>query len=42
VAFTNNDLLTPWEKLSNLLGLATTWIGTLDYIKTLDHMSFRE
>jgi zeta-carotene desaturase len=42
VAFTNNDLLTVWEKLSNLLGLATTWIGTLDYIKTLDHMSFRE
>lgn len=42
VAFTNNDLLTWPEKLSNLLGLATTWIGTLDYIKTLDHMSFRE
>jgi zeta-carotene desaturase len=42
IAFTNNDLFTPREKLSNLLGLATTWIGTLDYIKTLDHMSFRE
>lgn len=42
VAFTNNDLFTTWEKLSNLLGLATTWIGTLDYLKTLDHLSFRE
>jgi zeta-carotene desaturase len=42
VAFTNNDLLTTGEKLSNLLGLASTWIGTLDYIKTLDHQSFRE
>jgi zeta-carotene desaturase len=42
IAFTNNDLLSTREKLSNLLGLATTWIGTLDYIKTLDHMSFRE
>jgi 9,9'-di-cis-zeta-carotene desaturase len=42
VAFTNNDLFTPVEKLSNLLGLATTWIGTLDYIKTLDHMSFQQ
>jgi zeta-carotene desaturase len=42
IAFTNNDLLTPREKLSNLLGLATTWIGTLDYIKTLDDLSFRE
>jgi zeta-carotene desaturase len=42
VAFTNNDLFTLAEKLSNLLGLATTWIGTLDYIKTLDDMSFRE
>jgi 9,9'-di-cis-zeta-carotene desaturase len=42
VAFTNNDLFTLREKISNLLGLATTWIGTLDYIKTLDHMSFRE
>ncbi len=42
VAFTNNDLFTLREKISNLLGLATTWIGTLDYIKSLDHMSFRE
>jgi 9,9'-di-cis-zeta-carotene desaturase len=42
LAFTNNDLFTPIEKLSNLLGLATTWIGTLDYIKTLDDLSFRE
>jgi 9,9'-di-cis-zeta-carotene desaturase len=42
VAFTNNDLFTLREKLSNLLGLATTWIGTLDYIKTLDSMSFRQ
>jgi 9,9'-di-cis-zeta-carotene desaturase len=42
VAFTNNDLFTIREKLSNLLGLATAWIGTLDYIKTLDRMSFRE
>ena len=42
IAYTNNHLLTPREKLSNLLGLATTWIGTLDYIKTLDGMSFRE
>lgn len=42
VAFTNNDLFTTTEKLSNLLGLATSWIGTLDYIKTLDRMSFRE
>jgi zeta-carotene desaturase len=42
LAFTNNDLFTPIEKLSNLLGLATSWIGTLDYIKTLDDLSFRE
>ena len=42
VAFTNNDLFTTWEKLSNLIGLASTWVGTLDYIKTLDRMSFRE
>jgi 9,9'-di-cis-zeta-carotene desaturase len=42
IAFTNNDLFTTAEKLSNLLGLATSWIGTLDYIKTLDRMSFRE
>ncbi len=42
VAFTNTDLFTATEKLSNLLGLATSWIGTLDYIKTLDRMSFRE
>jgi 9,9'-di-cis-zeta-carotene desaturase len=42
VAFTNNDLFTAWEKLTNLLGLASTWIGTLDYLKRLDHTSFRE
>ena len=42
LAFTNNNLLTPLEKVSNLLGLATTWIGTLDYIKTLDDRSFHE
>ena len=42
VAFTNNNLFTTTEKLSNLLGLATSWIGTLDYIKTLDRMSFRD
>jgi zeta-carotene desaturase len=42
LAFTNNDLFTPIEKLSNLLGLATSWIGTLDYIKTLDDISFRQ
>jgi len=42
VAFTNNDLFTLREKLSNLLGLATAWLGTLDYIKTLDNISFRQ
>jgi 9,9'-di-cis-zeta-carotene desaturase len=42
VAFTNNDLFTWPEKLSNLLGLASTWIGTIDYVKTLDRMSFRQ
>lgn len=42
LAFTNNDLFTPREKLTNLLGLAPTFLGTLDYIKTLDNMSFRE
>jgi zeta-carotene desaturase len=42
LAFTNNDLFTTREKFSNLLGLATTWIGTLDYLKTLDRMSFRQ
>lgn len=42
IAFTNNDLLTLPEKLSNLLGLATVWIGTLDYVKSLDDISFRQ
>ena len=42
VAFTNNDLLTAREKFSNLLGLASAWIGTLDHIKSLDRMSFRQ
>jgi zeta-carotene desaturase len=42
VAFTNNDLFTTWEKISNLLGLAPVWLGTLDYVKSLDHMSFRQ
>lgn len=42
VAFTNNDLFTNWEKISNLIGLATTWIGDLDYIKSLDQISFAQ
>src|SRR5205085_3331158 len=42
VAFTNNDLLTTREQFSNLLGLASAWIGTLDHIKALDRMSFRQ
>lgn len=42
IAFTNNDLFTLTEKVSNLFGLASVWIGTLDHIKSLDHMSFRQ
>lgn len=40
IAFTNNDLFTPWEKLTNLIGLSTTWIGDLEYIKSLDGMTY--
>ena len=42
VAFTNNDLFTLREKILNLMGLATSWIGTLEYVRSLDKISYAQ